>query len=246
MCSINTHPPNTLLPSPPAVAHWPCGERASFSSKPLAHTISYPKVPYPEESRARPARGHTYVFGGLKTPPTDDMSATCHQLPLGAYDGPHDLAGFPTTVPQGGHQTHRHRQPAASQPHQIYPHAQSQPYSQPSRLPPLSYSPRLATSSSAVQQPQVNTSALLPSSQQAPRSSSTPQSGTLSAQPKSKESKSASLTGQSSDIPAFICPKGGSLPDLVAQVRASLQPSTLLLYHLPSWPCSLTCICYYL
>lgn len=59
---------------------------------------------------------------------------------------------------------------------------------------------------------------MLPSSQQAPRSSSTPQSGTLSAQPKSKESKSASLTGQSSDIPAFICPKGGSLPDLVAQM----------------------------
>ncbi|PKS13361.1 hypothetical protein jhhlp_000132 [Lomentospora prolificans] len=223
MCSISTNPPNTLLPSPPVQAYWSCGQRAKLSTNRPQQAARYSKPQFSEGSGPQRGSGHSYSFGGLKTPPTDDMSAACHQVPLGAYDGPYDshhLTGFPPALAQGpptrtapSEPTHRHRANHTQQQQQP-----TQIFSQQSRLPPLVYSPRLPSTSGSAPRSQSSTHSLLPSNQQVIRSSSTPRSGTMSSQQRCKENKSACLTGQSSEIPDFICAKGGSLPDLVAQM----------------------------
>lgn len=212
MFSIAADLTSSVLPSPPA-QHWSCRQAARPSAGP-----TIPSTRHPEYWSSQPG---PYNFGGLRTPPTDDMSTACHQPPLGHYDG-RPMSAFPSTVLSQAERakavpdTLLHSQQGRYYP-QYQPQADSQSrpvVGHPARNP----EPRnhlavpLPLPGQTSQPHQIRLS-----NGQSSRSS-TPGSAGIYSQRKAGEGLSSSLTGQSSEIPEFISARGGSLPDLVAQV----------------------------
>lgn len=213
MFSVASHLPSVVLPSPPA-HHWPCGQEARHSIRPTIPARRHPEY-WPSV-----AQTGQHCFGGLRTPPTDDMSAACHQPPLGHYDG-RPLSAFPPTALSQAERTKAAPDAVLSnQQGRYYP--QYQPQHDNQSLPVLAHPAR-------TQEPRYQAAVPLPLSAQAsqphirlpsgqPSRSSTPGSSGAYSQRKASSGLSSSLTGQSSEIPEFISARGGSLPDLVAQV----------------------------
>lgn len=210
MFSIAADLPSSVLPSPPA-QHWSCRKPRPSAGPAIPYT-RYPE--YWSSSQPGP-----YKFGGLRTPPTDDMSTACHQPPLGHYDG-RPMSAYPPTVLS---QAERTKVPDTlySQQGRYYPQYQPPPDTQPRPVghPARNQDPRnhLAVPLPLLPgqaQPQIR----LPNGSSR---SSTPGSAGIYSQRKAGDGllSSSSLTGQSSEIPEFISARGGSLPDLVAQVR---------------------------
>jgi len=83
--------PFANLPSPPSQQSL-CG--AEF------HGISPSRQDFAlnQSLQARDVCRYLPPFSGLKTPPTDDMSAACHHQPVGTYE-PHALPSYPPTYP---------------------------------------------------------------------------------------------------------------------------------------------------
>ncbi|SPO03088.1 uncharacterized protein DNG_05770 [Cephalotrichum gorgonifer] len=217
MFSTTNGLPNTKLPSPPA-QNWSCGQRGWPT---LDTTIPSRRQPdhWPSVAQAGPRTS----FGGLRTPPTEDMSTACHQPSLGQYDS-RAMSTYPPTILSQAERTKAslpdpilHGQQARYNPQQqSYPDTQSRPIP---AHPARSYEPRnqaAVTLPLPGQASQPPSQTRLPNGQ--PSRSSTPGSAGIPPQRKASEGLSSSLTGQSSEIPEFICARGGSLPDLVAQI----------------------------
>ena len=218
MLSVAAHLPNAILPTPPA-QNWSCRQAARLSAGPAIPSTRHPEY-WSSTSHPGP-----FIFGGLRTPPTDDMSTALHQPPLGHYDS-RSMSAFPPMLSQAERTKAVPDTLYSQQARYHYPQGQSyaDTQSRPAVVgqPPRNPEPRsqlavpLPHSGQASQpQPQIR----LPNGQ--PSRTSTPGSaGTYSQQRKASEGLSSSLTGQSSEIPEFISARGGSLPDLVAQVSS--------------------------
>lgn len=220
MFSIAADFPSSVLPSPPA-QNWSYRQAARPSAGPTIPSQRHPEY-WPSTSQPGP-----FNFGGLRTPPTDDMSTALHQPPLGHYDG-RPMSAFPPTVLSQAERTKDvpdtlHSQQGRYYP-QYQPHADNQPrpvVAQPARNPET-------RSQLAVPLPlpgQASQPQMRLSNGHSSRSS-TPGSAGIYSQRKASDGVSSTLTGQSSEIPEFISARGGSLPDLVAQVRSHMVPRT--------------------
>ncbi|OBR13130.1 Cyclin [Colletotrichum higginsianum IMI 349063] len=195
MCSTAAPLPFYNLPLSPA---HPTSCRRGYSQQ-----ISHPAAHNQKQFRFDQGPGAALYRGGLRTPPTEAMSATYHAPHLVAYDS-HVLPSYPGAVAQA-------RGPKAVMAEAAARAPQYSRYTQPTNT------------YSQPQQPAVNpasgTSQYSTTSRHSTRSS-TPTSGAIGKSDGTSSSRkgSSALVLHSLSIPSCINPKGGNLADFAAQI----------------------------
>ena len=165
-------------------------------------------------------------WGGLRTPPSDDMSTTYHPAQLSNYDN-HVVPAYASGLGQAGRakaalteaarQSQYSRYPTPIHQHSQHSHAIS--HSQQQHSHPLSQS---TTQSQARAHPSSGSSQHASASRHSTRPSTPTSTGTLMGSHQDgslsrRGSQAVALPGL--QIPASISPNGGSISDLAAQVR---------------------------
>lgn len=193
MCSTAAPLPFYSLPLSPA---HPSSCRQSYSQQ-TSFTATYSQ----KDSRFDLGAGASLYRGGLRTPPTDAMSATYHAPHLVSYDS-HVLPSYPSSVAQ------------ARGPKAVMAEAARAPqyprYQQPANT--YSQPPQPVTN------PASGTSQYSTTSRHSTRPS-TPTSGAIGKPDGTSSRKgSSALVLHSLSIPSCINPKGGNLADFAAQI----------------------------